>query len=362
MIYALTILDSSFNVVHLFTDFISCIWTTQYYGTGEFELVLPYTEGNWNNLAVGNYVVKNNKTEVAVIERKYYSFSANEGGTITVSGRLGISILDRRLLYTFNSSTHKPDIWVYCLPGQRVEAAARVSVNNVMILPNNPDRKFTGLHLGTDHGYDETANRRYSTYLNMYNALTALLASKGMAHRVVYQQGTGLVYDVYKGTNRSSSMVFSRNLGNLLSFTYERDETDYKNYFYVAGDGEGLDRFVTDTTINHYTAGNNRRESVYEASSNREDGMTDSAYNQVLKNEAQQNGRELNVKTEVTAEIDLVNSGYEFGVDYFVGDIILINDIIGFAPRITTVIESQSADGYTIDVEFNEDAPEEEEE
>ena len=48
--------------------------------------------------------------------------------------------------------------------------------------------------------------------------------------------------------------------------------------------------------------------------------------------------------------------------DYNVGDIILIRDIVDFKPRITTVIESQSADGYTIDVEFNEDAPEEEEE
>jgi len=362
MIYSLGILNPSFETVAILFDFISCIWTTQYYGTGEFELVLPYTEENWDNLAVGNYVVKNNKTEVAVIERKNYSFSANEGGTITVSGRLGISLLDRRLLYAFNPSTHKPQTRTYCSANQKVEEAARLMVDANMIASLQTDRNYSGLHLGTLHGFTETAGWHYSTYLNMYNALTALLASKGMAHRVLYQQGTGLVYDVYKGTNRSSSMVFSRNLGNLLSFTYERDETDYKNYFYVAGDGDGLDRFVTDTTVNHYTAGNNRRESVYEASSNREEDMTASAYNQVLKNEAQQNGRELNVKTEVTAEIDLVNSGYEFGVDYFVGDIILINDIIGFAPRITTVIESQSADGYTIDVEFNEDAPEEEEE
>ena len=223
-------------------------------------------------------------------------------------------------------------------------------------------RAISNLALGTDHGYTETANKRISTTLNLYSALTSFLATKNMAHRITYDAANSkLRYEVFKGTDRSSTMVFSRNLENLLSFAFETDASEYKNYLYIGGEGEGLQRFVTSTGVNNYQAGTERREHFYSASSTKESGVSDAAYSAILQNEAKQECKELNVKTAVEAEIDLINSGYEFGYNYNVGDIILINDVINFKPRITTVIESQSADGYNIDVEFNEDAPEEEE-
>lgn len=361
MIYLLKILNSSLNTVKIFTDFISIIWTTQYYGQGEFELVVEYTKENWAALQNDYYIVKNNSNEVGIIEKVDYSFSSSDGGTITATGRMGISILERRLLYSYNSATHRPNQWVYCLPGQNVEAAAQIAVNSTLVNPTNSERDYPELHLGTSHGYSATANRRVSLHQNLYTTLTAFLASKLLAHRIVYS-GTGLEYDVYKGTDRSATMIFSRNLGNLISFNYEKDSSEYKNFIYIGGDGEGLDRFATVMDVNVYQSGKNRREYFYEASTNRAEGETDTEYNINLLNEAGQECREYFTKSTVQAEIDLVNSGYEFGVDYFVGDIILIKDIVNFKPRITTVIESQTADGYAIDVEFNEDAPEEEEE
>ena len=202
---------------------------------------------------------------------------------------------------------------------------------------------------------------KQSTHLNLYSALTSLLALKGLGHRIYYD-GSGLKYEVLQGTDRSSTMVFSRYLENLLSFSYEYDTSEFKNSVFIGGDGDGFDRFVTSTSVNGGGSQINRREMFYDASSDKEDNISNANYAKILQNEAKQECREYAPIISVEAEIDLINSGYEFGTDYKVGDIILIRDIVDFKPRITTIIESQTADGYAIDVEFNEDAPEEEEE
>jgi hypothetical protein len=184
-----------------------------------------------------------------------------------------------------------------------------------------------------------------------------------MAHRITYDhENQKLVYEVFQGTDRSSALIFSRYFENLLSFAYEDNVQSLKTLLYIGGDGEGRDRFVTSRPVNGGGTQLNRREAFYSASSNREENETASSYEIVLKAEAKAASSEYARQKTIEAEIDLVNSGLEFGVDYNVGDIILIKDIIDFKPRITTVIESQSADGYNIDAEFNEDAPEEDSE
>lgn len=365
MITHLRILDSSLQSIATIFEFISCIWTTQYYGAGEFELVVEYSPENLAALQIGYYVVKNNTNEIAVIEKVRYEYSPDEGGKIIASGRMAVSLLDRRLMYTFNSSTYRPNIFTYCSQNGNMEVAARHSVEWQAIDPTfgGAGRIISPLQLGTLHGYTEKATRRISTYQNLYTALTSFLATKNMAHRITYNaDNSTLEYEVFKGADKSQQLVFSRYLENLLSFAYETDKTDYKNLVYIGGTGDGLDRFVTAATVNTYQAGTERREVFYSASSDLEEGTTNAAYAALIQAEAKQECREFSQKTTVEAEIDLVNSGLEFGVDYNVGDIILIKDIVDFKPRITTVIESQSADGYTVDVEFNEDAPEEESE
>lgn len=361
MINSLTILTPDLTFVKKYYAFISCIWTTQFYGPGEFELVVEYNEENLATLAPGNYIVKNDKGEVAIIEKIKYTFSPEQGGLLTASGRMAISLLQRRLIFAYWPTTFKPIIKTYCLQDGNVEDSARAAVADCLI--NGPlQRQIPVLSLGTRQGYSDTANRRVSTYQNLYSAITAFLAAKNMGHRILYNSGNStLTYEIFKGTDRSGTMVFSRNRENLLSFEYEEDQTEWENYFYIGGSGEGTDRFVTSVTMNDYGDGNKRREYFYSANSEREDNTSDSAYNNILENEAKQECRDLDIKKSVKAEIDLVNFGLEFGEDYNVGDIIKIADIIEYLPRITTVIESQTGDGYNVDVEFDEEKPAEEE-
>lgn len=361
MIKSLTILSPSLVYVETFYTFISCIWNTQYYGPGEFEFVVEYSEENLSSLAIGNYIVKNNTEQIAVIEKIRYDYTPEEGGTITASGRMAISLLDRRLIYSW--SNNKPSIVTWCVDGQRVEEAASNTVNSIAIHPSagGTARVIPNLDRESWHGYTETSGKRVSTYQNLYDALTAFLGQYKMGHRINYDKDTNTIrYEVYKGADKSGTLVFSQQLQNLLSFAYEDDSENLKTVAYIGGDGEGLDRFVTDGSLNGGGTQLNRRELFFDATSERQTGETAANYSLILQEEAKASAREYARTKTVEAEIDLVNSGYEYGTDYNVGDIILISDIVNFKPRITTIIESQSADGYTIDVEFNEDAPEEE--
>ena len=363
MITKITILSPSLVFQKAYLSFISCIWTTQYYDTGDFELVVEYNAENLSALAIGNYVVKNNTNEVAVIEKVRYDYSPDEGGKITASGRMAISLLDRRLIYQW--SNNKPSIITYCQDGQRVEEACIDTVQSQIVNPSagGTSRTIPFLVCSAYTGLTKTGSKHVSTAKNLYEALTSLLGRYAMAHRIVYDSAINkLVYEVYSGTDKSRDLIFSRKFQNLLSLSYEEDSEHLKTIVYIGGDGEGIDRFVTGTSINGGGSQLNRREVFYGASSNRAQGEASADYARILQNEAKTAASEYAQTKTIGAEIDLVNSGYKFGIDYNVGDTILISDIVDFKPRITTIIESQSADGYTIDVEFNEDAPEEENE
>lgn len=357
MISRIDVYNPTFEIIKSFFDFRSVIWTTQYFGAGEFELVVEFSYENMNALSVGNYVVKGGTSDIAVIEAVRYERQTNGNRILIARGRLAISLLDRRMIY--HIANYHPDIVEYAGSGITVEGNARKIVSDTAINPvyGGDARKIAGLQLGASAGIQKYSGRRISSYQNLYSATTSYLAAFNLAHRITYNGA--LNYEVYAGQDRSNTLVFSRQRGNLLSFSYEADNTEWKNLIVIGGDGEGTQRFVTSVGTNGYTTGTERREAFYDAQSAKEDGTTDAAYAALLRNEAKQECRDMNKIVSVAAEIDLVNSGLQFGVDYNVGDIILVSDIIDYKPRITTVIESQNADGYTVDVEFNEEKPEE---
>ena len=365
MISNITLYSADLELKASIYDFQSVIWTTQYYEQGEFEIVVDYSDRYYNLFKQGDYACKisdagTEKLSVGVVERIKYSFTPENGGVLTISGRLGISLIERRLIYQI-VNYHPRIIW-YASSGENIESAARAAVELIAITGQyGSGRDIAHLGLSTDMaGTTATVSKRVSSYQNLYSAITSLLATRNLAHRIYYNPLNNMLeYEVYAGQDRSNTLVFSRQRGNLLSFSYEADNTEWKNLIVIGGDGEGTQRFVTSVGTNGYTTGTERREVFYDAQSAKEDGTTDAAYAALLRNEAKQECRDMSKIVSVAAEIDLVNSGLQFGFDYNVGDIILVSDIIDYKPRITTVIESQNADGYTVDVEFNEEKPEE---
>ena len=345
------------NRLMIISEFISCIWTTQYYDKGEFELVISYSAELFDALRLGNYIIRSDYTELApfgVIETVSYKNDPNEGQILTVTGKLGISLLDRRLIYAW--SNYRPQILTYCTDGQNIEAAAFDAVLTHAINPAS--RRIA--HLDTDvplKGLPATGSKHVSTYQNLYNAITALLGGVYYGHRIRYDfVNRALIYDVYSGVDRSGRLKFSQDRENLISFSYTEDESQYKNNAYIGGEGEGLNRFVTATQINGgFSTPTERREMFYGASSDKEDNISNADYAAILVTETKKENADYARVISAGGEIDLTTSGLKYGEDFNVGDIITIEDIVTVKPRITTVVECQNENRYTVTAEFNED-------
>jgi hypothetical protein len=102
-------------------------------------------------------------------------------------------------------------------------------------------RRKAGLTIGTDPviGASVSGNGRWD---NLLLFLQALAVSGGIGFRVI-QVGNGLQFQTYKPTDRTGSVKFSIDLGNLAGFEYESTAPE-ANYVYVGGLGTGTSRVL----------------------------------------------------------------------------------------------------------------------
>lgn len=104
-------------------------------------------------------------------------------------------------------------------------------------------RRVPGLTLDTDPvtGASVTGRARWQDPLLALLQELAL-AGGGLGFRV-RKSGANLLFQVYQPTDRSGSVQWSEELGNLYEFSYELVEADV-NYVYAGGGGEGTARTI----------------------------------------------------------------------------------------------------------------------
>ena len=106
MIDILEIRDRSLKLIGVIDNATSIIWVTEYYGAGHLEVYAPMTDNTIDLLKKGNYVVRRDEVQAAIIEAVSYKESAESGMMIIARGRMLKSILDRRLAYKLKDSHH----------------------------------------------------------------------------------------------------------------------------------------------------------------------------------------------------------------------------------------------------------------
>lgn len=162
----------------------------------------------------------------------------------------------------------------------------------------------------------------------------------------------GLLFKTYsgqRGSNRTDSIVLSANFGNIEPTT---DTLDYENEIsvsYIGGPGEGRYRQIETATIDALSSPlTSPRWAWIEDfhSATQQHGVF------ALANEAFAQLREQRV-SQIFGVQALQVPGYQFGVDYFHGDLItLYDDLSGvrYTARIDRVGIVVDADGETIDI------------
>lgn len=356
----------------------SIIWKSEYYGAGAFEIYVAVTDNTVELLKVGNYVTRNNDVNIGIIESINVTFSLQYGRMIVASGRFAKSILDRRLVMKLSTSGTGGKISILPTVSRGlVEVAARQLVTDNIISSSQTARNISFVKLGSIKNIgkkivdeDGKATEKQTSFGNLLEYTDSLLQEFELgAYMSLDKTNMDILYNVYQGADRSKGntagnvpLIFSQDFDNLLSSDYKYDIAPMKNTALIGGEGEGIERFCAMVGVN--AAGLNRREVWIDASgqsrtyknNNGEDKeYTDDEYLSLIKSYGKKQLLEYQEEQTFVGEIDLSNSILVFGSDYWLGDLITIQDIslgLYVNTRILTATEVQDQNGYKLDITY----------
>lgn len=233
MMIDIYVLDGNLNPVGIVDAYKSLIWASRYAKVGDCELYLAATSANLGLLRVGRYLCRLDDAMVCRIDRLELDTDAEDGNYIIANGVDVKAFLDQRI------------VWDTATCKGKVEVFARKLVKNSMIESEAARnlKKTNGdplLKLGTYAGLTDTTEEQVS-YKVVGEKVREYCATYGWGYRVRLD-GDIFAFEIYKGTDRRSEVVFSDAYENLASTKYVDDQTDIKNVCLVAGEGEGADR------------------------------------------------------------------------------------------------------------------------
>lgn len=345
----LLVLDKDFEILGSIPLYRTLIWTRRYELLGCFEMHLS-AEG-FGMLGAGRYLYRNDAEELGVIDEVGYSQDEKGGREAYVKGNFAEVLLADRVV---GSTT--------VLSGP-LESCMRELVRLEAIEPGEADRVVPHLKLGAASGISGRLDAQ-TTGANLSDKLYELGNTSGISHRVRYDlQTNDLSFEVWQGKDRRDSQeenswaVFSNAFCNVRSVSYNRDDSAYKNFAYVAGAGEGEDRIVIEVDLRQ--PGEERRELWVDArdlQQQDEDGnaIPPEAYRAQMEQRGREKLAEFRRVETVEACID-PDANLVYKKDFDLGDYCTyVNTEIGIAEdkRITEVTETYEGSAVRLDVTF----------
>ncbi len=340
------ILDSNFDVIDCIEDYISLIWTTRYSKRGDFEIMVKASRENVQKLRKGRYLVREYdingtyRENVMIVQNVQIQTDVENGDNFIVSGYDLKDIIHRRVIMGQTIFNNSP-----------VRTAIYSLLSNHLISPVDTNRTVS------DFVFDLTPSIGSDVYMtsqvtgdNLGDYIEELLEKNGYGYKVYVESGV-MYMTLTEGTDRSTEqsinpfVVFSEGFDNLLSTDYSENMNDYANAAYVAGEGEGFERRILPVGN---AQGLDRHEIWVDARdiSSNEGEISDTEYNNMLTNRGNEYLSEHGITTLFDGNVNN-NVNYQYGVDYFLGDIVQVITEYGISlpARITEIIESDDTTG-----------------
>jgi hypothetical protein len=304
--------------------------------------------------------------ELGVIETIKKSTDEQGGTILQVSGRFIESWLERRIIWGQYSGT------------EVVSNHLRNMVNLNAISPSDPKRVIPNLRLSTTQEALGPSISFSDSYSNLWNTVVELANSHSLFIRIKANvPGGELLFTILKGTNRSveqsilPAVVLSTDLSDILTDSYTLDATSWCNMSLVAGAGEGIQRKTSE--VNGSLSGLSRRELFVDARDLQDyeevitsEGTTrvpiaTSVYDGMLQERGKSKLGEVPLVESFDANIRMYGPrAYEYGVDYFLGDRITMQDPnlgIQVSTEISEVQQSWDENGYSLSLVLGTSAP-----
>ena len=349
-----------------------CWFELSYYDIGEFQIYAPANETNIQALKMGNYAKLPHKPYLWVIKSVEYTYNASGSRMISAKGYEAKWLIGQRII---------PN--PFDLPTELKKAIYKLVANNLGD-PNYCDQqgsadfwaggansyRYIKNFMPVKPTFNITIPQTQATRGNLWEFVSALLRACYCGGYSTFEDGL-IKYYAIQGQNRSSYILFSQSMDNLISSSYYENSTDKKTYCQIVSTFTENDQETTyieeypDTEEVHPTSGIDRHEITIQSNistkykdaegQDQETTPTSDLYRGWQRQEGKNQLAEKILRRDFSADIDLKYSQYKFEKDFFIGDLVKVRDeYFGYEAeaRIIKYTFKQDAGGYGEEAEY----------
>ena len=248
------VLDRSLNQIGLIDNYKSCIWASRYKEIGDCELYVEATTENLKILVKGNYLIRTDDDMVCQIKKIELDTDTENGNYLIITGYDVKAFLDQRVIWGISSVNGNVEDYLRDIVNRTL---GNPTLSARQLKKANGERFF---YLGDKANFTDI-----TTEQNSYNNVGELVREKCQKYNWGYKvilSDNNLYFKLYKGANRSDSVIFSSEFENLKTTKYVEDDTNLGNVALVAGEGEGSER---SRNVSGYAEGTDRYEIYVDA-------------------------------------------------------------------------------------------------
>jgi hypothetical protein len=344
-------------------DYESLLFTRRWHEVGEFELRINRHKRHTELLQRGNLIMLGaSRNKVGIIRHR--EIELDENGKKTENWLIkGIALKG----VTAQRITVPPVGDSHDRASGAAETVMKRYVDNHIVNPVDVKRKIDMLVIASDQQRGSQISWE-SRFKNLADELIEISKASGLGWDVILDfEQKKWIFDVFEGrdltVNQSVNppVIFSPQFESLKQLSFVESDYNYKNYGYIAGQGEGEERRVVEVGE---AEGLSRIETFIDSRDISEEDESGQALpeEQViakLRERGQQKLSEFAQEFFLEGQI-LTNSPFAYEKDYDLGDIVTIQNRewgVTRDARITEIKEIYEPGGFQIEATFGESRP-----
>jgi Siphovirus ReqiPepy6 Gp37-like protein len=344
-------------------DYESLLFTRRWHEVGEFELRINRYKRHTELLQRGNLIMLGaSRNKVGIIRHREIELDENGKASENwlVKGIALKGVAAQRIVVPPANDSHDR-------ASGAAETVMRHYVNNHIVNPADVKRKIDMLVIASDQQRGSQISWE-SRFKNLAEELVEISKASGLGWDVFLDfQQKKWIFDVFEGRNltvnqtENPPVIFSPQFESLKQLSFVESDYNYKNYGYIAGQGEGELRRVVEVGE---AEGLSRIETFIDARDISEEDENQQALPEAeiiakLQQRGQQKLLEFAQEFFLEGQV-LTNSPFVYEKDYDLGDIVTIQNRewgVTRDARITEIKEIYEPGGFQIEATFGQSRP-----
>jgi Siphovirus ReqiPepy6 Gp37-like protein len=357
------ILTPALDLLAEIDNYESLLFTRRWHEVGEFELRINRYKRHTKLLQRGNPIMLgSHRNKVGIIRHR--EIELDETGKASenwlVKGIALKGVAAQRITVPPVGDSHDR-------ANGSAETVMKHYVDRHVVNPIDVKRKIDMIVIASDQQRGSQISWE-SRFKNLADELIEISKASGLGWDIFLDfQQKKWIFDVYEGRNltvnqtENPPVIFSPQFESLKQLSFVESDYNYKNFGYIAGQGEGADRRVV--TVGE-AEGLSRIETFIDSRDISEEDESGQALpeEQViakLRERGQQKLSEFTQDFFLEGQI-LTNSPFKYETDYDLGDIVTIQNRewgVTRDARITEIKEIYEPGGFQIEATFGESRP-----